>query len=249
MSTVVTAEHHQTTYNKNRIQPMKHDQVDTTEPTEPDTTSSAQLAVKQPRPDVLTGVTQRIQTGYGKLYITINEDADGRPFELFANIGSSGGFTASFTEALAKTVSTGLRSGVDPEEIASELRGIRSPKVGWDKGDKTQSIPDAIGLAMTRYLQGDPDLDYPQQQNLAEAVGEDATAAHKADGGTITDQEASPTTDTNDNDGDGGDNKQEDATAALLEAGESPECPECGSMSLYYSEGCKTCRACGWSEC
>lgn len=173
---------------------MKHDQVETPEQAETDSESPEQLAVKQLRPDVLTGVTQRVQTGYGKLYVTINEDTDSRTFELFANIGSSGEFTASFTEALVKTVSTGLRSGVDPEEIASELRGIRSPKVGWDKGDKTQSIPDAIGLAMTRYLQGDPYLDYPHQQNLAEAVGEDATAAHKADGGTITDQEANPLT-------------------------------------------------------
>jgi len=244
MSTVVTVKRHQTAATPNRLQPMKHDQVDTTEPTETDSKSPEKLAVKQPRPDVLTGVTQRVQTGYGKLYVTINEDADGRPFELFANIGSSGGFTASFTEALAKTVSTGLRSGVDPEEIASELRGIRSPKVGWDKGDKTQSIPDAIGLAMKRYFEGDPHLDYPHQQNLAEAVGEDATAAHKADGGTVTDQEANLNTGAKDNDSD-----REDGIAALLEAGESPECPECGSISLYYSEGCKTCRACGWSEC
>ena len=40
-----------------------------------------------------------------------------------------------------------------------------------------------------------------------------------------------------------------DATADLLAAGESPECPECGSMTLNYSEGCKTCESCGWSEC
>jgi len=35
----------------------------------------------------------------------------------------------------------------------------------------------------------------------------------------------------------------------LIDAGESPECPDCGSLSLYYSEGCKTCESCGWSEC
>ncbi|PSP77510.1 ribonucleoside-diphosphate reductase, partial [Halobacteriales archaeon QS_4_69_225] len=56
------------------------------------------LGKKRPRPDVLRGVTQRIDTGYGKLYVNINEDPEtGRPFELFANIGNSGGFTASFT--------------------------------------------------------------------------------------------------------------------------------------------------------
>jgi len=41
----------------------------------------------------------------------------------------------------------------------------------------------------------------------------------------------------------------DDATEELLAAGESPECPECGSLSLYFSEGCKTCESCGWSEC
>ena len=40
-----------------------------------------------------------------------------------------------------------------------------------------------------------------------------------------------------------------DATRSLIDAGESPECPDCGSMSLYFSEGCKTCESCGWSEC
>ncbi|ELZ80670.1 ribonucleoside-diphosphate reductase [Haloferax gibbonsii ATCC 33959] len=197
--------------------------------------SPSDVGKKRPRPDVLYGVTQRIDTGYGKLYVNINEDEHGEPFELFANIGNSGGFTASFTEALAKTVSTSLRSGVDPEEIANELKGIRSPKVAWDKGEQINSIPDAIGTAMRRYLDGDIDKGYPQQQNLTEVEAE-AAAAEDADtdGGVAVD------------DGPGG---SSDAVADLLAAGESPECPECGEMDLYYSEGCKTCQNCGWSEC
>ncbi len=140
----------------------------------------AEYAEKQTRPDVLHGVTQRIDTGYGKLYVNINEDPEtDRPFELFANIGNSGGFTASFTEALAKTISTALRSGVDPEEIADELQGIRSPKVAWDKGEQIQSIPDAIGTALRRYLDGDVDKAYPDQTTLEET-------AEKADGETAT---------------------------------------------------------------
>ncbi|CQR53613.1 MULTISPECIES: adenosylcobalamin-dependent ribonucleoside-diphosphate reductase [Haloferax] len=195
--------------------------------------SPSDVGKKRPRPDVLYGVTQRIDTGYGKLYVNINEDEHGEPFELFANIGNSGGFTASFTEALAKTVSTSLRSGVDPEEIANELKGIRSPKVAWDKGEQINSIPDAIGTAMRRYLDGDIDKGYPQQQNLTEVEAE-AAAAEDADtdGGVAVD-----------------DGSDSDAVADLLAAGESPECPECGEMDLYYSEGCKTCQNCGWSEC
>ena len=205
------------------------------------------LGTKKPRPDVLHGVTQRIDTGYGKLYVNINEDPEtGEPFELFANIGNSGGFTASFTEALAKTISTALRSGVDPNEIADELQGIRSPKVAWDKGEQINSIPDAIGTAMRRYLDGEVNKAYPQQQNLTEIADssedEDETTAASAetesapetDGGAVA--SVSPNDDT-------------DATQSLIDAGESPECPDCGSMTLYYSEGCKTCESCGWSEC
>ena len=201
--------------------------LDIADGTEPD------YASKRPRPDVLHGVTQRIDTGYGKLYVNINEDDDGRPFELFANIGNSGGFTASFTEALAKTISTALRSGVDPREIASELQGIRSPKVAWDKGEQINSIPDAIGTAMRRYLDDEIDRPYPKQQNLTELEKAEAQAmdeSPEADGGAAA-------------------SVASDDTADLLAAGESPECPECGSMSLYYSEGCKTCESCGWSEC
>jgi len=226
-----------------------------------------EYAQKRSRPDVLHGVTQRIDTGYGKLYVNINEDPEAeRPFELFANIGNSGGFTASFTEALAKTISTALRAGVDPHEIADELQGIRSPKVAWDKGEQIQSIPDAIGTALRRYLDDEIDKGYPQQQTLEETAEEREarSASAGASGETASDDSSNPNQDVAaepETDGgasvsiSGGDagpdagQSNEDAQQELIEAGESPECPECSSLSLYYSEGCKTCESCGWSEC
>ncbi|WP_411798741.1 LAGLIDADG family homing endonuclease [Halonotius sp. F2-221B] len=221
--------------------------------TQPETTEEG-LGKKRPRPDVLYGVTQRVDTGYGKVYVNINEDEQGRPFELFANIGNSGGFTASFTEALAKTISTALRSGVDPEEIANELNGIRSPKVAWDKGEQINSIPDAIGTALRRYLDGDIEEPYPKQQNLSELNEEETEerqpTAPETDGGAAVSAGASSgaTTDSM-TEPPADEAATDDATDELLAAGESPECPECGSMSLYFSEGCKTCESCGWSEC
>jgi ribonucleoside-diphosphate reductase alpha chain len=204
---------------------------------------------KRARPDVLHGVTQRIETGYGKLYVNVNEDEHGQPFELFATIGNSGGFTNSFTEALAKTVSTALRSGVDPGEIADELQGIRSPKVAWDKGEQIQSIPDAVGTAMRRYLDGDIDRAYPQQQTLEETAEGDAPADREArENLKEAEANAEPDGGVEAADPSGGPSI-EDASQSLIDAGESPECPECGSMSLYFSEGCKTCESCGWSEC
>ncbi|MDG5818274.1 adenosylcobalamin-dependent ribonucleoside-diphosphate reductase [Natronococcus sp. A-GB7] len=206
------------------------DEADDREPVQVDFTE------KRERPDALQGVSQRIDTGYGKVYVTINEDPEtGQPFELFANIGHSGGFTNSFTEALAKVISTSLRSGVDPEEIVDELCGTRSPKVAWDKGEQIQSIPDAIGTAMRRYLEEEIDKPYPTQQTLEDAADADADVVDgpKTDGGAAAANAAG----------------DDDAIQDLIDAGESPECPDCGSLSLYYSEGCKTCESCGWSEC
>jgi len=208
-----------------------------------------EFAEKQSRPDLLHGVTQRIDTGYGKLYVTINEDPEReRPFELFANTGNSGGFTGSFTEALAKTISVALRSGVDPAEIADKLQGIRSPKVAWDKGEQVNSIPDAFGTALRRYLDGDVDrAAYPQQQRLGDIEDEDAASPPETDGGAADAVSLGgaqePTA------ADAGEQDAQDATQSLIDAGESPECPDCGAMTLYYSEGCKTCESCGWSEC
>ncbi|GAB3698525.1 vitamin B12-dependent ribonucleotide reductase [Halorubrum pallidum] len=210
---------------------------------------------RSPRPDSLSGVTQRVETGYGKLYVTINEDENGRPFELFANIGHSGGYTNSFTEALAKVISTALRSGVDPEEIVDELQGTRSPKVAWDKGEQIQSIPDAIGTALRRYLDDDVDKGIPQQQSLDD-VESDAAAEppSQTDGGAVDAgpavDDAVPTgSDAPDGPNAERDDEGTDAMQELIAAGESPECPDCGGMNLYYSEGCKTCESCGWSEC
>ncbi|WP_135665322.1 LAGLIDADG family homing endonuclease [Halorhabdus rudnickae] len=205
--------------------------------------TARQYAEKKPRPDQLHGVTQRIETGYGKLYVTINEDPKtGEPFELFANTGHSGGFTNSFTDALAKTISVALRSGVDPYEIVDKLQGIRSPKVAWDKGEQINSIPDAFGTALRRYLDDEIDRTYPQQRTLEETADEDLpTEEQAAQSGSV------------DRSTDGGSAAAESTTLedqqAIIANGESPECPECGSMSLYYSEGCKTCESCGWSEC
>ncbi|MFW6385249.1 MAG: adenosylcobalamin-dependent ribonucleoside-diphosphate reductase, partial [Halodesulfurarchaeum sp.] len=210
-----------------------------------------EYAEKRPRPDALQGVSQRVDTGYGKLYVTINEDPQtGTPFELFANIGHSGGFTNSFTEALAKVISTALRSGVDPDEIVDELKGTRSPKVAWDKGEQINSIPDAIGTALRRYLDDEVDKPYPRQETLDEIEGsvrrDTDVDNQETDGGSqaVDAADGEPTVAGGTEVG-----PNSDSTQSLIDAGESPECPDCGSMDLYYSEGCKTCQTCGWSEC
>src|SRR5947208_1622243 len=105
----------------------------------------------RPRPDVITGRTQKILTGYGALYVTVNEDEKGL-FEVFAQIGRGGGYTASFTEGIARLASLCLRSGVPVDEIIDQLEGIRSPRIAVDHGERVYSIPDAIAKAIKRHI-------------------------------------------------------------------------------------------------
>ncbi len=103
------------------------------------------------RPSRLEGFTDVRATPLGKLFITLNT-AERHPIELFAQIGKAGSDVSAFTEAIARLVSISLRSGVDPEEIASQLTGIGgSRSIGFGPG-RVRSVPDAIGQFLAGYL-------------------------------------------------------------------------------------------------
>src|SRR5438309_8488132 len=173
------------------------------------------------RPDVITGRTQKILTGYGALYVTVNEDEKGL-FEVFAQIGRGGGYTASFTEGIARLVSLCLRSGVPVDEIIDQLEGIRSPRIAVDHGERVYSIPDAIAKAIKRHIGMQKTGVQPPVETFDEL------------GGAVeTDVELE---------------KESRDAAELLRKGLNPECPECGK-SLVFEEGCVKCHACGYSEC
>ena len=96
------------------------------------------------RPKILQGTTHRIKTGCGNLYITVTRDEVGM-FEVFSALGKSGQCGAAQNEALCRSISAGLRAGVDPKTYIKQLKGIRCPSPGLEDGVEILSCADAIG--------------------------------------------------------------------------------------------------------
>ena len=63
--------------------------------------------IPRSRPTQTKGVTRRIRTGEGTLYITINEDKNGL-CEVFTTIGKAGGNAAAQSEAISRLISLSL---------------------------------------------------------------------------------------------------------------------------------------------
>ena len=90
-------------------------------------------ATPRSRPQSIQGVTERVRTGHGNMYVTINFDENRQPFEVFGNLGKAGGCDSAQLEAISRLVSLALRSGIDPSTVLEQLRGITCCPA-WDEG-------------------------------------------------------------------------------------------------------------------
>ena len=133
----------------------REDQVLSTKKTEgPQTQQSPAVeekVVPKKRPSVIQGCTRLMKTGCGHLYVTINEDENGMPFEIFTNIGKAGGCASSQAEAIGRLISLALRSGLEPDELVKQLKGISCHQPAWAEGGRILSCSDAIAKALEKY--------------------------------------------------------------------------------------------------
>lgn len=100
------------------------------------------------RPKILHGFTEKLRTGRGFLYVTVNTDSNNNPIELFTNIGKAGSDTSALSEAMGRLISIGLQTGVPLKKIVMTLLNIKGGQPVWDNGRLIQSVPDAIAKIM-----------------------------------------------------------------------------------------------------
>lgn len=103
------------------------------------------------RPKQTHGITERVNTGEGTLYVTINEDNEGL-CEVFASIGKHGGNAAAQSEAIGRLISLAFRCGIDGKSVVNQLKSIAGPNPVWEDGQLILSTPDAIGKVIERYI-------------------------------------------------------------------------------------------------
>jgi ribonucleoside-diphosphate reductase alpha chain len=180
----------------------------------------------RPRPPVIVGTTTKIATGCGNLYITINEDEQGQPFEVFMHMGKAGGCAMSQLEAIGRLLSLALRSGIEISSIVEQLRGIRCPSPSWEKGGRIFSCSDAIARAIEKRAQ-----DF-RQKRASNTIKNEPPSQTKIEDSIQSDSSGSIS-----------------KTGTIKKAGNIVGvCPDCGG-ALWHIEGCMVCKSCGYSKC
>lgn len=129
---------------------LKEEVVDVTEKEIP-------VVFVRPRPDKRFGVTISKQTPTGTAHITMNDDEEGNPLEVFVEIGKAGSDIKAMAEALGRMMSLVLRlhSHLPPREkvdkIISQIKGIGGGQsIGFGK-NRVLSLPDAVGQALEEH--------------------------------------------------------------------------------------------------
>ena len=192
-----------------------------------------QRRAKRARPDTLRGITTRIETPLGTMFLNITEDEKGQPFEVFINLGKAGGAAMADAEAMGRLISLALRSGIPIREVHRQLRGIASDKAIGLGPNKVLSVPDAIGIALEKWIRE------------KQGVQQDLLAPNAPPSGLVEVVLPAPAPVTGSAGG-----AEPQYGFDPINRGESfiGTCPDCGS-SLEMAEGCAKCHVCGFSEC
>ncbi|MFN2144779.1 MAG: ribonucleoside-diphosphate reductase, adenosylcobalamin-dependent, partial [Anaerolineales bacterium] len=184
---------------------------------------------KKPRPRMLVGRTFTTHTPVGKAFVTINQNGNDQPFEVFLNTAKAGSETAAVSEAIGRLLSYILRlaSPVAPRkrlyEIYRQLRGIGGSRSSGFGPNRVSSLPDGVAQVIGEYLESTAHEHEDEYQPMPS-------------NGNGNGKHTKPAED-----------ETEPSGIDIQQVGDM--CPECGHASVINEEGCRKCYNCGFSEC
>ncbi len=188
-------------------------------------------ASKKPRPRCLMGFTYGVETPVGKTFVTVNENGDGQPFEVFINTAKAGSDVSADSEAIARLISYVLRlsSPVEPsqrlQEIWRQISGLGGGRPMGFGPNRVRSLPDGVAQVLAEYIEERSDrLNQGDPPNVKQLMDEQAPIPL----GEEVDWAS----------------RKKDSAMRIGDL-----CPECGQAAVVNEEGCRKCYACGFSEC
>ena len=113
-------------------------------------------AKEKKKTDLSAGLSSmyfKLDTGYGPLHIHIDHDEDGQVVRVFTNTTPIGTEVAGLTSVLGILLSKYLELGGDVNDVRKHLNSIKSDRpFGFGPG-RVESIPHAVSVALSRFLQ------------------------------------------------------------------------------------------------
>ena len=188
---------------------------------------------KKPRPRYLPGFTFGVETPVGKTFVTVNENGNSQPFEVFINTAKAGSDVAADGEAIGRLISYILRlsSPVEPserlQEVWRQMSGLGGGRPMGFGPNRVRSLPDGLAQVLVEYIES-------RAERLSR--GSPPTVDQLMEGEKTTSTNLGEEVDWPKN-----------HEMSYMQIGDL--CPECGQATLVNEEGCRKCYACGYSEC
>jgi len=173
-----------------------------------------------PRPESLAGMTHRVRTRMGTMFVTINE-LDGQPVEVFCRLGKGGTHAEADSEMAGRLISFALRVQTPShlqrlELIAEQLEGIGGGEPVGFGANRVKSITDGVAKGIYQHL------------TLKRGIPIDPEAETEENALLPSPQDPVPTSTKNSN---------------------GDLCPQCHQYTLNTNEGCTKCISCSYKEC
>jgi len=124
------------------------------------------MTPKLDRPHSALGFTIARRSNCGKIFTTVTLFTSGEPMEIFVRFGKAGGCGSAMADGVARLMSYGLRSGLDPHDAVKALSGI-----GCHLGPNTclNVIAESVAFVM-RHLETGCDInELIEEYDLGEA--------------------------------------------------------------------------------